>query len=459
MKGKILLAEDEPVQRLMIARLLEKNLEFETVQVSDGRKALSVLEESSPGDIRLVILDVNMPDIGGLAALEIIRWKYPRLPVIILTSSHETDVVVQAMRNGAQDFLNKPPDLERLRVSINNALKVSALEKEVTRLKRQEECAYSFENLIGRDSGLSDVVKFGRKAAQSDIPVLLTGETGVGKEVLARAIHGESPRTGKPFVAVNCGAIPEQLVESTLFGHEKGAFTGAISKATGRFREAESGTIFLDEIGELPLDAQVKLLRALQQKEVMPVGGARPVHINVRIISATNRNLEEEVAAGRFRDDLYFRLNVLQIRMPSLRDRRCDIPALAYHLMERCAVAESLPLKDISPEALEMLSVLDWPGNIRELENMIHRALILSDGKRLDMDDFSLPPSAIASGTSHIRLTNTAGALKPLSEIEKEVIAFSLAHSKNNVPRAANALGVSKATLYRKLQDLKKTEN
>ena len=471
MKRKILLAEDDAVQRQMIARLLDKQLEFECVQAADGRMALSILAESAPEEIRLVVMDVNMPVMGGLEALEAIRRKYPRLPVIMLTASHETDLVVKAMRGGAQDFLSKPPELERLRVSIENALRYSVLEKEVSRLKRKDAGAYSFENLIGAHSGLAEIVKVARKAAQSDIPVLLTGETGAGKEVLARAIHGESPRTGKPFVAVNCGAIPENLVESTLFGHEKGAFTGAVARAMGRFREAEGGTIFLDEIGELPLDAQVKLLRALQQKEVMPVGGARAVNIDVRIISATNHNLEAEVASGRFRGDLFFRLNVLQIRMPSLRDRRRDIPALAVHFMERCAVAESLPLKNISQEALDLLASMDWPGNIRELENIIHRAMILSEGKTLEPADFQLQaaaPRGASGGTAMpggggvIHLVDGAGNLKTLSDIEQEAIAFSLAHSSNNITRAAGALGMSKSTFYRKLQefkDLKKAES
>jgi DNA-binding NtrC family response regulator len=467
MKTKVLLAEDDSAQRQMIARLLEKQLDFDVVQASDGRIALSILDESGPDDIRLVIMDVNMPGMGGLEALEIIRKRHSRLPVIILTASNETDLVVQAMRAGAQDFLSKPPELERLRVSATNALRVSVLEREVTRLKRKEQDACTFENLIGGKSGLVEVVKVARKAAASDIPVLLTGETGVGKEVLARAIHGESQRTGKPFVAVNCGAIPENLVESTLFGHEKGAFTGAIAKAMGRFREAEGGTIFLDEIGELPLDAQVKLLRALQQKEVMPVGGAKALKIDVRIISATNRNLEEEVAANRFRGDLYFRLNVLQIRMPPLRDRRQDIPMLARHFIERCAVAESLPLKDLSSGAVEMLSGQAWPGNIRELENTIHRAMILSEGKMLELGDFqtlstgapapvrAAAAPAPADGAGVIALVDAAGNLKPLIEIEKEALAFSLAHTKNNITRAANALGMSKSTFYRKLQELK----
>ncbi len=461
MKTKILLAEDDPLQRQMIAKLIEKQPGLEAVQASDGRVALSILEECAPEEIRLVIMDVNMPVMGGLEALEVMRRKYPRLPVLMLTSSHDTGHVVQAMKQGAHDFLNKPPEPERLKVSIANALRVSALEKEVTRLKKHEDGAYSFANLIGCDSGLSDVVKVARKAAQSDIPVLITGETGVGKEVLARAIHGQSGRTGKPFIAVNCGAIPENLVESTLFGHEKGAFTGAIARAVGRFREAEGGTIFLDEIGELPLDAQVKLLRALQQKEVVPVGAAKPVHIDARIISATNRNLEAEVAAGRFRGDLYFRLNVLQIRMPSLRDRRRDIPALVQHFIERCAAADSRPLKAVSPEALDALSAADWPGNIRELENTIQRAMLLSEGKMLEPADFqvsrlsaaTLQDNAMSAQAGILRLTDDKGELKSLAEIEREAIAFSLVHTNNNITRAANALGMSKSTFYRKLEE------
>jgi DNA-binding NtrC family response regulator len=248
------------------------------------------LQEQS--DIKLVVLDLGLPDMDGMDVLDIIKQRHPELPVIILTGSQEVTHAVAAMKAGAYDFLTKPLIKERIEVAIKNSLKTSLLEKELFRLKRQEVGAFGFDQLIGHDNGLLSVVKTGRKAASSDIPVLLTGDTGTGKEVFARAIHGESHRVGKPFIAVNCGAIPENLVEGTLFGHEKGAFTGAVTKSIGKFREAEGGTIFLDEIGDLPLDAQAKLLRVLQQKEISPIGASRTLPTNVRVISATHRNLE-----------------------------------------------------------------------------------------------------------------------------------------------------------------------
>lgn len=294
----------------------------------------------------------------------------------MLTGNKDIKIAVDAMRYGAADFLTKPPEPERLRVSIHNALKLSVLEKEVTRLKRQESGTLTFDSLIGYDKGLSSVVKIGRKAAGADIPVLWAKPVSV-KKVFARAIHGEGKRVGKPFVAVNCGAIPEQLAESTLFGHEKGAFTGAISKTIGRFREAEGGTIFLDEVGDLPLNSQVKLLRVLQQKEIVPVGGSKAIPVNVRIISATNRDLEKDVQNGKFREDLIFRLNVLSVHLPPLRERQEDIPALIRHFVERFSVGEKLLLKEVSKQAMSELCGRQWAGNVRELENVIHRAIVL----------------------------------------------------------------------------------
>ena len=462
MTAKILLVDDDLLQRQAIAMLLEKRLGFPTVQAADGRAALGILDENPSGNgIRLVILDLHMPRMDGMEVLGIIRQRYPHLPVIMLTSSEDVSVAVKAMQCGACDFLNKPPEVERLQVSIHNALKLSNLEKEVSRLKRQEEGVFSFDNIIGHDTGLAEVIKIGRKAAASDVPVLLTGETGVGKEVFARAIHGESLRVGKPFVTINCGAIPEQLVESALFGHEKGAFTGAVSKSIGRFREADSGTVFLDEIGDLPLAAQVKLLRVLQEKEISPVGASHSVKVNVRIIAATNRNLEEDVAKGRFRDDLYFRLNVLQIKVPSLKERSADIPELTRHFIERFAAIESRPLKEIAPDVLEMLMHWQWPGNVRELENTIHRAMILSEKKTLDADDFvflktfpvALKDGADGSSKNYIPLVGGDGHLRTLEDIERDVIEFGLKYSKNNITHAASALGVAQSTFYRKLKE------
>jgi DNA-binding NtrC family response regulator len=462
MPHKILVVDDDAVQRKMISVLLKNKLSMNAIEASSSVEALDLLRQDDTQSIKLVLADHIMPGIDGLELLQMLGEQYPELPVIMLTGSTDVRVAVEAMRRGAKDFLSKPPEPERLRVSILNALKLSVLEKEVTRLTRNETGTFSFDNLIGRDEGLRQIIKVGKKAALADIPVLLLGETGVGKEVFAKAIHGESRRVGKPFIPVNCGAIPEQLVESTLFGHEKGAFTGAIAKSIGRFREAEGGTIFLDEVGELPLDAQVKLLRVLQQKEITPVGGGKPINVNVRVISATNRNLEEEVAAGRFREDLYFRLNVLPIHLPPLRERKGDIPALVKHFIERFAASERLPLKDISAEAMGELVSRNWSGNARELENTIHRAVVLSEKNILDKEDFTnlgekSHIDALLAATKDISagvdLMNAAtGRLKTMDEIERDAMQLALRLADNNITKAAEMLGIAKSTFYRKIK-------
>jgi len=462
MGQKILIVEDEHSQRHMLGLLVQRKLGLGSIEAESGRTALSILSGGVQRDnICLAIIDLNMPEMNGMELLEIIKQQYPNLPVIMLTGSKGINIAVKAMKLGANDFLNKPVDHERFEVSVRNALKMSVLEKEVSRLKQKDENIFCFENLIGHDSGLLEVVSVGRKATSADIPVLLTGETGVGKEVFARAIHGQSARTGKPFVAINCGALPENLVESTLFGHEKGAFTGAISKSPGRFREAEGGTIFLDEIGELPLDAQVKLLRVLQEKEIRSVGSDKPIPINVRIISATNRDLELEVAEGRFRDDLYFRLNVLPIHLPPLRQRKADIPALIHHFIERFSASEGQPLKDLSVEAEEKLISLEWAGNVRELENTIHRAMVLCEGEILNADDFtSLPTGSFLpqcegddfSKDTALSMIKMGGVLKTIDQIEQDAMQFALHHHGGNVTQAARSLNMAKSTFYRKLK-------
>ncbi len=465
MNRKILIVEDDASQRRMVALLVQKKLGFSVVEADGGRTALSILRDAPMrDDICLALIDFRMPEMDGLELLGIMKQQYPNLPVIMLTGSKDVKVAVDAMKAGAGDFLNKPVDPQRLQVSVQNALKMGVLEKEVKRLKDKDENTFHFENLIGHDRGLQDVVSVGRKAASSDIPVLITGETGVGKEVFARAVHGESARVGNPFVAINCGALPMNLVESTLFGHEKGAFTGAIAKSPGRFREAEGGTIFLDEIGDLPLDAQVKLLRVLQEKEIYPVGSDKAVSVNVRIISATNRDLETEVAEGRFRDDLYFRLNVLPIHMPSLRQRKQDIMILINHFIERFSASEGRLLKEITPAAEAILSAREWVGNVRELENTIHRAMVLCDGDVLDVDDFTALPIGGTSPVSedmalpeHISETaltmlDVDGHLKTMDQIEQAAMQFSLQYHDNNVTQAARALNMAKSTFYRKLK-------
>lgn len=463
MSQPILIVEDDPLQRQMLATLMRRKLDFGSLEAENGRKALEILATDPASAVRLIILDLDMPIMGGMETLEILRQKHPSIPVIMLTGNKDIEPAVQAMKLGAVDFLTKPYEGERMMVTVKNALRLSLLSKEVSRLKSEKEGTFTFENLIGHDGGLLPVVNIGRKASASDIPVLIGGETGTGKEVFARAIHGESARAGKPFIAVNCGALPSQLVESILFGHEKGAFTGATEKAAGKFREAEGGTIFLDEIGELPLDSQVKLLRVLQQKEVEPVGASKPVPVNIRIISATNRNLQKEVATGKFREDLFFRLNVLQIILPPLRERREDITELSRHFIERFCIDTGAVPKTISRALEEKLIRFEWPGNVRQLENAMSRAMVVSESNVLDVDDFSallLGATAAQKETSsggiakpqHIRVISPDGHFKTAEEIEREAMDIALDHFNHNITQAAKALGMAKSTFYKKNQ-------
>jgi len=461
MTQSVLIIDDDQMQRQMLATLLRRKLNFKSHEAEHGREALEILDTDQSKTIKLVILDLNMPVMGGLETLEVLSQKYPSIPVIMLTGSKDIEDAVQAMKLGAIDFLIKPYEGERMMFTVKNALKLSTLSKEVSRLKSEKEGTFAFENLIGHDGGLAPIVNIGRKAAAADIPVLITGETGTGKEIFANAIHGESGRTGKPFVAVNCGAIPSQLVESTLFGHEKGAFTGATEKTIGKFREAEGGTIFLDEVGELPLDTQVKLLRVLQQKEVEPVGAGKPVPVNVRIISATNRDLQKEVDDGNFREDLFFRLNVLQLELPPLRNRKQDIPILASHFIERFCVNEGGIPKDISEATKKQLINYDWPGNVRQLENMINRAMVISDGNVLDIDDLTglvsesenQPIDNQTSNHKDIRIISKDGEFKTIHEIEQKAMQLALNHFDHNITQAAKALSIAKSTFYKKMKN------
>ena len=464
MTKPVLIVEDDQVQRQMLSMLLRQKLDYGSYEAENGYEALEILEKDKSGTIKLIVLDLGMPVMDGMETLEILRQKYPSLPVVMLTGSQDIDNAVRAMKLGATDFLTKPYEGDRMMVTVKNALKISTLSKEVSRLKSEREGTFIFENLIGHDGGLLPVVNIGHKAAASDIPVLITGETGTGKEVFAKAVHGESARSGNPFIAVNCGAIPAQLVESTLFGHEKGAFTGATEKVAGKFREADGGTIFLDEVGELPLDAQVKLLRVLQQKEVEPVGAGKPVPVNVRIISATNRNLEQEVKEGNFREDLFFRLNVLQIDLPPLRSRKQDIPLLTGHFIERFCAIEGGVLKDLSDAAEKKLVNHEWPGNVRQLENIINRAMVVSDHNVLDMADFTTllsdteqietpSPDSPVQNAQNIRVISDDGRFKTTHDIEREAVELALDYFDQNVTQAAKALGMAKSTFYKKMKD------
>ncbi len=464
MTEPILIVEDEPFQQQVLQTLLRRKMGYSSLIAPNGREALDIIEADTTGTIKLIILDYQMPVMGGLETLEILSQKHPSIPVIMLTGNKDIEKMVEIMKLGAADFITKPYEPDRIVTTVKNTLKMSILSKEVHRLRSERNCSFGFNNLIGHEKGLSTIVNAARKVAASQIPTLITGETGTGKELFAMAIHGESAQAEKPFIAINCGAIPSQLVESTLFGHEKGAFTGATEKTLGKFREAEGGTIFLDEVGELPPEAQVKLLRVLQQKEVEPVGSSQTVPINVRIIAATNRDLKEEVSSGRFREDLFFRLNVLQLNLPALRERKCDIIALAEYFIDQfCAHEGGLP-KVLSQESQEALTNFSWPGNVRQLENVISRAMVMNDRTILEVNDFSdlltQENSAVNEPTRSfaynnefcINMVSPLGEFKTIQEVEAEAIRLALRYYNNNVTKSAKGLNMAKSTFYKKIK-------
>lgn len=456
-----LIVDDDRTERRLITRILKGTADLHCMEAENGKDALRILKKETETDVAIIILDLEMPIMDGIETLEHLQRDYPHIPVIILTGSINANITTKALSMGAVDFLSKPVQGARLDISVKNTLKMAVMAQEISRLNRESTGAASFLDLIGHDAGLKTSITIGKKAAACDLPVLVTGETGTGKEIFSKAIHGESKRTGQPFIAVNCGAIPENLVESTLFGHEKGSFTGAIHKAAGKFQEANGGTIFLDEIGELPLEAQVKLLRVLQSQEVEPVGAPRAVPINVRIVSATNRDLSEEVKHGRFREDLYFRLNVLHIDLPPLRARRNDIADIAEHIISQFCISHDMPSKNISKEAMDKLCAYRWPGNVRELENTINRTLALSDNNTLQPQDFTFLDSAATAELSNpdgtVNPINPDGSFKSYKTLELEIMRLALAHHDNNMAKTARILGIAKSTLYAKMDKAKES--
>src|SRR3982751_2786234 len=398
MAASILIADDDAVQRRLVENMVQR-CGYETLVVDSGDAAMAVLTGPEAPSIDAIVLDLVMPGLDGMGVLAKIREVGISIPVIVQTAHGGIDNVVSAMRAGAQDFVVKPVGIERLQVSLRNALNTSALKGELQRIRHSREGRLTFADVVSRAEAMAPILRIAEKAAASSIPVLIEGESGVGKELFARAIHGTSERKTKPFVAVNCGAIPDNLVESILFGHEKGAFTGATERHMGKFVEAHGGTLFLDEVGELPLAAQVKLLRALQEGTVEAVGGRKPVKVDVRIISATNRKLLDLVKNGAFREDLFYRLHVLPLTIPALRTRREDVPHLLRHFLARFSAEENRSISGISGEAMAHLAQQDWPGNIRQLENTVYRAVVLSEGDQLGLDDFPLIASQPHPGT------------------------------------------------------------
>ncbi|ARO56425.1 two-component sigma-54 specific transcriptional regulator, Fis subfamily; with N-terminal response receiver, GAF and putative ATPase domains [Methylorubrum extorquens] len=484
MSTTVLIIDDDPVQR-RLAEAMVRRLGFQAQIAENGHDGLNFLRSGESVDV--VLLDLVMPGgMDGLSVLAEMRKSGIDTPVIVQTSNGSIDAVVNAMRAGAVDFVVKPAGAERLQVSIKNALRVDQLEEEVRRMRRRASGALGFKDLASKSPDMERVIRLAERSAKSNIPVLIEGESGVGKEVLARAIQGSGDRRGKAFVTVNCGAIPENLVESTLFGHEKGAFTGATEKHVGKFVEASGGTLFLDEIGELPLDAQVKLLRALQEGEVDPVGGKRAVRVDIRLISATNRSLLDLVKQGKFREDLYYRLNVFPMTLPPLRARREDIPDLVRSFCARFAAEEGKRLRGITAEAMALLSRYPWPGNVRQLENALFRAVVLADGDELTVAEFPqiaaqvegfdvrippLPTQAAlpAGGLEPVReivrvevrdphamslVVEDTGDMKTMEAVEAEVIRFALQFYRGRMSEVSRRLGIGRSTLYRKLKEL-----
>lgn len=497
MTETILVVDDDPVQRrLAEAALTRSGLNVRTCD--SGRAALSALDEADARPVGAIVLDVIMPGLDGIAVLEKLRANGSKVPVIVQTAQGSIDVAIKAMRAGAFDFLIKPATPERLAKAVKDALKVAAMPPPAHRLNRRSRAKVA--DMVGGSDELERVRQLIQKAAASDIPVLIEGESGTGKELAARAIAAKGARATRSIVIVNCGAIPENLVESILFGHEKGAFTGATEKHVGKFVEADGGTLFLDEIGELPLPAQVKLLRAIQDGHVEPVGARTHRRVDVRLISATNRDLIAAVREGHFREDLFYRLNVFPIRMPSLRSRLDDIAALVEHFLKRQSAATGRPMPGVTPEALEVLMAYDWPGNIRQLENEIQRAIVLDESGELTAADFEhiaaqvrselspkahrmplsrpvmpaaaairpLPasrteaartvvaPAALTAATSAdglLRLVDENGHARSLDDIEADAIAHALSRYKGQMSEVARRLGIGRSTLYRKVRE------
>src|SRR5712691_4837188 len=387
MSERILIVDDDPVQRRLLDNMVRK-FGYEPLVAEGGDAAATLLTGPDAAGIDAVVLALVMPDLDGLGVLAKMREAGLAMPVIVQTAHGGIDNVVSAMRAGATDFVVKPVGAERLQVSLRNALAASALEGELARIKRSRSGTLGFKDIITKSARMQAVLRTAEKAAASAIPVLVEGQSGVGKELIARAIHGSGERRAKPFVAVNCGAIPDNLVESILFGHEKGAFTGATERHVGKFVEASGGTLFLDEVGELPPTAQVKLLRAIQEGEVEPVGARKPVKVDVRLISATNRNLIADVKAGRFREDLFYRLHVFPIAVPTLAERPEDIPELTRHFLIRFAAEEGKRMSRVSGEAMTLLARHRWPGNVRQLENAVFRAVVLAEGDEVGIGEF-----------------------------------------------------------------------
>ncbi|MDD2966386.1 MAG: sigma-54 dependent transcriptional regulator [Desulfovibrionaceae bacterium] len=450
MQAHILLVDDDNAHRSMLKTMM-RSWNYTVTEASDGDEAVRLVREQA---FDAVLTDVKMARVDGIAALRGMLDYNPALPVILMTAYSSVETAVDALRLGAYDYLTKPLDFDALKNTLARALEHSRLTVENRELRRQLTESASSAEILGRSPRVRDMLQTISTVAPTEATVLITGESGTGKELVARALHFGSLRAAKPLVTVNCAALSENLLESELFGHERGAFTGADKRRDGRFVQADGGTLFLDEVGEIPLTLQAKLLRALQQGEVQRVGSDTPIMVDVRIIAATNRDLKQEVAERRFREDLYFRLNVISIEVPALRQRKEDIALLAAHFLQSFAQRNRKELKGFSPQALDALLRYDWPGNVRELQNAVERSVILSTGEYVGVRELPLALGAIVAEeeTAQPQAEGTSLAGLPLDEVERRAILATLHTVDENKSEAARVLGITRATLHSKLK-------
>ncbi len=452
--AKVLIVDDEKKIRNILALLLRER-QHTVLQAGTGEEALERAGDFKP---ELVLLDLKMPGIDGLETLKRLQVQQPNADVIMMTAYGTIRSAVEAMRGGAYDYFTKPFDNDELLMLVDRALEMRRLNAEVVALRNDLETRYGFTEIIGISPPMQDVFHTMAKVARVDATVLVSGESGTGKELVARALHRKSKRARRPFIAVNCSAIPQTLVESEFFGHERGAFTDARDSRAGKFEAAHTGTLFLDEIGDLAPEAQPKLLRALQDKQIVRLGTRTPRDVDVRVVAATNKDLEREVATGNFREDLYWRLNVVQIRLPALRERRADLPLLIDHFVDRINRELGLAVEKIAPDARQLLVDYPWPGNVRELENTLCRSMILCDDDKLKARD--LPGRVLgetegsgARTTSDLDKMPLADAVNEATErLEKRMILSRLAAHKGNRTATAESLGVSRKTLFNKMR-------
>lgn len=442
-QGKILVVDDDTAHRTMLVTLLG-GWGYATSEADDGTTAVRAVSET-PYD--LVLMDVRMVKMSGIEALVNLKTINPAVPVIIMTAYSSVASAVDALKKGAYDYLTKPLDFDNLRLTLERAMEHVRLKDENRRLREKLGHPFDRHRIIGRSPVMVKLLETVERVADSEAAVLLWGESGTGKELIAGAIHHNSPRRKSPFVRINCAAIPETLFESEVFGHEKGAFTGAERRKDGFFAQADGGTLFLDEVSEMPAMMQVKLLRVLQEREFTRVGGEKVIKVDVRVIAATNKDLAEAVRDARFREDLFYRLNVVSLSIPPLRDRREDIPLLARHFLAHFAGKNSKEAKGFTPRAMDLMMKYDWPGNVRELMNAVERGVVLTRGAYLGVEDLQLPAASVEDQPEPASSVDL-----PLDQVEKATILKTLAAAGNNKSEAARRLGITRKTLHKKLK-------